>query len=280
MQLELAKIRIDGGTQSRVELSEETIKDYTDVVVSGHAFPPVMIFFDGVDHWLADGFHRFHAHRAAGAVHIEASINTGTKRDAVLYSVSANGAHGMRRTNADKRKCVQMLLSDPDWCRWPEVQIAKQCHVSRDLVRSVIAEFTKSHPAEKQDTKREVTRNGKTYTQDISGIKAKAAERKVEAKQIEEPDPVDDSSVIVKELAEEVTTLREQLAVAHIAGTDEDRQAAADLITQLKQDITTLQAERDAIASSRDAAMRDVVELKKQVNYWKRRAEKNEPQAA
>lgn len=28
----------------------------------------------------------------------------GTKRDAILYSVGANSTHGLRRTNADKRR--------------------------------------------------------------------------------------------------------------------------------------------------------------------------------
>jgi hypothetical protein len=37
------------------------------------------------------------------------------ERDAILFSVSANGTHGQRRTNEDKRRAVLCLLNDPEW---------------------------------------------------------------------------------------------------------------------------------------------------------------------
>ena len=61
-------------------------------------FPPVIVFREGDDYWLADGFHRVAARRQAGIRHIEAEIREGTKRDAVLYAAGANAHHGLRRT--------------------------------------------------------------------------------------------------------------------------------------------------------------------------------------
>ena len=69
--------------------------------------------FDGTDYWLADGFHRFWAAKEAGLTEIYEEIHPGTLRDAILFSLSANSKHGLRRTNADKRKAVQTLLDDP-----------------------------------------------------------------------------------------------------------------------------------------------------------------------
>ena len=38
-----------------------------------------------------------------------AEVRPGTQRDALLYAISANSAHGLARTQADKRKAVALL---------------------------------------------------------------------------------------------------------------------------------------------------------------------------
>jgi len=133
----LEQIKIDGGTQSRVELNESVVADYADVIRRGDSLPPVVVFFDGSTHWLADGFHRFHAHRMARAEEIEADVRTGARRDAVLFSVGANARHGLRRSNEDKRRAVQTLLDDAEWSQWSDRQIAEACGVSPPFVAAV-----------------------------------------------------------------------------------------------------------------------------------------------
>lgn len=135
--LPLQQIKIDGGTQSRVELNESVVADYAEVIRRGDSLPPVVVFFDGSTHWLADGFHRFHAHRTARAEEIEADVRTGARRDAVLFSVGANAHHGLRRTNEDKRRAVQTLLDDAEWSQWSDRQIAEACGVSHPFVAAV-----------------------------------------------------------------------------------------------------------------------------------------------
>lgn len=133
----LEQIKIDGGTQSRVELNESVVADYADVIRRGDSLPSVVVFFDGSTHWLADGFHRFHAHRMARAEEIEADVRTGARRDAVLFSVGANARHGLRRTNEDKRRAVQTLLDDAEWSQWSDRYIANACGVSHPFVASL-----------------------------------------------------------------------------------------------------------------------------------------------
>ncbi|OBU53829.1 ParB/RepB/Spo0J family partition protein [Stenotrophomonas maltophilia] len=135
--LQLQQIKIDGGTQSRVELNESVVADYAEVIRRSDSLPPVVVFFDGSTHWLADGFHRFHAHRLARAEEIEANVRTGTKRDAVLFSVGANARHGLRRTNEDKRRAVQTLLDDQEWSQWSDRHIAEACGVSHSFVAAI-----------------------------------------------------------------------------------------------------------------------------------------------
>jgi len=47
-----------------------------------------------------------------------------------LYSVGANADHGQRRTNADKRRAVLILLNDEEWGKWSDREIARRCDIA------------------------------------------------------------------------------------------------------------------------------------------------------
>ena len=132
--LKLDQIRIDGGTQPRVSIDEQTVADYADLYANGTNLPPVVVFFDGAAYWLADGFHRYWANRRIDCEYIFADVRQGTQRDAILHSVGANAEHGLRRTNDDKRKAVRTLLDDDKWSTWPQVKIARTCGVTPEYV--------------------------------------------------------------------------------------------------------------------------------------------------
>ena len=167
-KLNLNAIRIDGGTQSRVEINNEVVAHYAELIKSGVALPPVNVFHDGADHWLADGFHRLHAHRHAGKASIDVEVQSGTLREALLFSFGANKGHGLQPSNADKRKIVTAMLKDAEWGAWSDAKIAKECGFSVSFVgdmRRTIFSPTKDAPAV-----RTVERAGKTYQQDTSRI--------------------------------------------------------------------------------------------------------------
>ena len=135
--LALSAIRTNGGTQTRVQLNAAAVKEYGEAMTEGVHFPPVIVFFDGTDHWLADGFHRVQASMDIGALSIDAEIRPGNQRDARLYSVGANAAHGLRRTNDDKRRAVSVLLDDAEWKAWSDRKIADLCGVSITFVSAL-----------------------------------------------------------------------------------------------------------------------------------------------
>jgi hypothetical protein len=132
--LPIAHIRRDGGTQPRATINQLTVAEYAEDMTKGDRFPPVLVFYDGTDYWLTDGFHRVLAAESLGASTIAVDIRQGTRRDAILYSVGANVRHGLRRTNTDKRRVVMMLLEDGEWSQYSNNHIAKLCCVSLDLV--------------------------------------------------------------------------------------------------------------------------------------------------
>lgn len=162
MNLSVTKIRRDGGTQIRLGMSQDTIDGYAEAMRAGSKFPPVVVFFDGVDYWLADGFQRTLATLQASLKTIEADVRAGTQRDAVLHACGANAEHGLRRTNEDKRRAVETLLTDEEWMKWSDREIARQCNVHHQMV----ATLRKAHLDDHPDTKpRKTTRNGTTYEQ-------------------------------------------------------------------------------------------------------------------
>ena len=135
--IQITKINTVSGTQARTSLNQEIVSEYADAYRSGASMPPVIVFFDGSTYYLADGFHRYFAAKEAGVESIVEEVIPGTLRDAILYSLSANSKHGLRRSNEDKRKAVSTLLDDPEWSTWSDRKIADACAVSHPFVAAI-----------------------------------------------------------------------------------------------------------------------------------------------
>lgn len=174
--LALDTINATGGTQSRAELNHATVSEYAEALGHGAEFPPVIVFSDGAagGNWLADGFHRYHAHRTAGLVEIACEIRTGTRRDAKLFSFGANASHGLRRSNEDKRHSVMEMLGDEEWKTWSQERIAKACQVSASFVSKLVNQAS-LHGEEIKPQVRMVERGGVTYEQNTAKIGKPAA---------------------------------------------------------------------------------------------------------
>lgn len=133
--IKLSSIRLDGGTQVRAKIDQAVLSDYETQIREGSTFPPITVFEDDDGKfWLADGFHRYFAHDMAEASEITCDVRTGSLRDAIKYGLSANANHGLRRSNEDKRRAVQIALEDPEWTLLSDREIAEMCVVSHPLV--------------------------------------------------------------------------------------------------------------------------------------------------
>lgn len=139
--IRLEQVRTDGGTQPRAEMNLYTVDEYAEALQEGAQFPPVVIFYDGADYWLADGFHRMRAAAKLGWIDFAADVRQGTRRDAVLFSVGANAEHGMRRTNEDKRRSIETLLQDEEWGRRSDNWVASTAKVSPKTVARVRSDY-------------------------------------------------------------------------------------------------------------------------------------------
>lgn len=135
MKLNYEKIRMDGGTQPRSQLLIEVMEDYAEQMRAGVEFPPIIVFFDGKDYWLADGFHRLGAAlRVRPADPIEAEVIQGTQADAQWYSFGVNKVHGLRRTREDRIRAIKAALRHPEGARRSDNDIAQHVGISPSTV--------------------------------------------------------------------------------------------------------------------------------------------------
>ncbi len=139
--LDIALIRADNRAQPRESLSTDTTQAYADAMADGAVFPPAVVFFDGNDYWLADGFHRRYAAMSIGLAELRCEVRHGGLRDAILFSCQVNATHGVPRSNEDRRRAVLKLLQDDEWSQWSDREIGRHALVDGKTVARIRAEL-------------------------------------------------------------------------------------------------------------------------------------------
>jgi len=274
MKLQIKDIRLDRALQPRTHMNEDIIAEYSELIADGAEFPPVTVYFDSVYYWLADGYHRYFAHKSAAQTEIECEVVNGTRRDAILFSSGVN-EHGLRRTNEDRRKAVMNLLDDMEWSEWSDRKIADICKVSHVTVGRV----RKSLQIPKADEVKYINKHGQESTMNVEKKKETPPpvvnlKPAAEAVEEEEDDKFHALAVAHEELAEENTKLLDKLAVKNMEGTEEDKAKALETIEELRAIIKKQEAEIRAITNSRDQFQAKAADAIKQANYWRKKAEK------
>jgi hypothetical protein len=126
---------LDSRYQPRVTIDTGLVQEYAELMSSGWGtFPAVEVFRIGKELYVVDGFHRVKAALLANVGTIPANIRQGTPDDALLFCVRANSTHGLRRSNQDKRRAVEMLLDHPIFSRMGSKKIAEYAGVSSPMV--------------------------------------------------------------------------------------------------------------------------------------------------
>ena len=132
-QVKIKDVTLDRDMQPRVNITQEAVDEYRERMEDGEQFPPIAVVKDGSTLYCVDGWHRVMAAKALKAKVITAVVTLGTRMDAIWVAAQANLRHGVRRTNADKRRAVALaLLARPDSSF---ADIAAHCAVTREMVR-------------------------------------------------------------------------------------------------------------------------------------------------
>jgi len=173
--LSLSTLRFSNDTQPRVEMIDDYVDDLSDkmqvadngIVVDrkGREFPPLEVFYDGDDYWVADGHHRGRAAKQIGAEQIQVHLYQGTKDDAIKYAAGANDSHGRPRTREDEITAILQFLLDDEWRYWSDREIARQCSVNHQRVSRKRRELIDRDPeyAEDVGNTRKFKRDGEVH---------------------------------------------------------------------------------------------------------------------
>jgi hypothetical protein len=190
IEISIHDIRRDGGTQPRAELDESHIEDLVFALTQGAAFEAILLYFDGINYWLTDGFHRLAATIRRGIDKIKAEVRQGTQQDAQWHSFTVNQHQSLKRSNADKQRAIIGALKHPYGHLKSNKEIARHCGVSETSIKGWRQKLEESNEIEKSDVK-EVTRNGVTYPLRAaggSGATYKATEQEKQRFKVVAPD--------------------------------------------------------------------------------------------
>lgn len=177
MKIGMATIELDASIQCRAEIDVGVVNDYAERMQAGDKFPPVELFGTATQSWPGDGWHRIMAARSIGARHIEAKLHRGGRVNALKHALSANALHGHRRTNADKRRCVELALAE--FGKLSDRAVAKMCGVNHETVgaqRPQLAESATS-PRTGQDGKQYPATRKAAATEERASVDGQEDER-------------------------------------------------------------------------------------------------------
>jgi hypothetical protein len=134
-QIALSDIRFDETTQVRAYIDVSVVVDYAARMAAGDKFPPLDLFIDGDHYWIGDGWHRAKAKKQNGDVNCLARVHPGGRVEAIKFALGANAAHGLRLTNRDKHKVVEVALRE--FPKLSSREIAGLCGVGDQLVNQL-----------------------------------------------------------------------------------------------------------------------------------------------
>lgn len=270
-KLNLGVIRLDGETQARVSLDSQLVTQYAEAMGDGDAFPPIVVFHDGSDYWLADGFHRYHATKQQGYASIEAEIKIGTREEAQIYAFGANARRGLSTNPEDIRSIIIRMLKHPISSGWTLGEIARHVGVSKMTVSRVKSNL---QPKEESTKKTYQRKDGKEVTIDTAKNKTKktAAPKEEEpAPQPEQPQDERTTSAIaelmdtITELHAENQRLKDAIATAQWDASDIEKIDVQDTLADLREQIRVLEIDNAALRDSRDMFQNRNAELMKTV---------------
>lgn len=248
---------LDQKYQARSRMDPQVIKDYEGLISEGVEMPPIKVVSIQNQLYVVDGFHRVYAYRNQGRDRIEADVVDGNDRLALELAVSANQAHGLRRSNQDKTKAVEMVLDDLELMCESDRFIAKLCGVSPPFVGDIRTRLEKPKSSSRYARKT----HEKVESQEVKIFSPPTA--------FGEPE-FDANAELVDLLEKENEQLKDRLALGFTDGTEDEKNLAQQLIVDLREQLRVAKIELEAVKRSRDRFQSENAELKKQCtqNQW------------
>ena len=134
----LEDVDVDHSPMVRADLRPEVIEEYSAIYKKDKKKMPVIDLFMEAGNkklLIGDGMHRLQAMRSLNFKACQANVHAGVYEDALKYALLANERHGIRRSQADKRRAVEEAIKQ--WPKVSNVQIATLASVDDHTVKAV-----------------------------------------------------------------------------------------------------------------------------------------------
>ena len=126
---------LDSRLQCRQEVPQAILDEYREAWKNQVKFPPIKVFQVADEFLVVDGFCRVMAATAASKSRVPCEVHQGAFSDALRAACGANASHGLRRTNADKKRAATIAIQN-----FPDLssrEIAEVCGVSHAYIQSM-----------------------------------------------------------------------------------------------------------------------------------------------
>jgi regulator of replication initiation timing len=252
----------------------QALKD--DIEVNGQREPVIVL--DGM---VLDGWHRY---RACSDLGLNVKHFTfGADDDAAAFVLS----HNLHRRHLTASQRAAAVVACSQWTPPSRPQkgaaaasfstnagMAKAAHVSERTIKDAKA----AHRAGLGDVVKAGAMTAEEAASVARGGPQSAAKRYLQQKPADVPeltqaDELAEARDVIASLSEDNDRLRDRLAVESMDASEEAKTDAAETIAELRQRVTTLEAELEAVKASRDGYMRENAQLKKQCDIWRKQAE-------
>lgn len=154
-EIPLAMLRRPEELRVRAKTDNKTAREYAQLMKDGVDLGPISVFDVDGQVVIADGNHRFEAALAAERETIACTVYQGTLKEALQFALAANAKRGLRLTNADKRRCVEIAINEfSDWSDRRIAEVAGVSYVFVGKVRRQLVTVTSSNLRVGKDGKR------------------------------------------------------------------------------------------------------------------------------
>lgn len=134
----LEDVDVDHSPMVRADLRPEVIEEYAAIYKRDKKkMPMIDVFYEAGNKkmLIGDGMHRLQGMRTLGFKACQANVHAGVYEDALKFALLANERHGIRRSQADKRRAVEEAIKQ--WPKVSNVQIATLASVDDHTVKAV-----------------------------------------------------------------------------------------------------------------------------------------------
>lgn len=231
---------------------------------------------------ILDGGNRYRACLEAG---IEPKFVEFEGDNLVSFVLSAN----LHRRHMSAGQQAAIVASAQDWGKAQTVGKPKSDNIDQlATVDQRAAQSGASRSTQKMADKvakeapelaKQVAHGEVSLPKAVAQITNKAKKRPLETAPLPEEQMASNDEIIeaqhtIAELAAENERLSDMLAVNSADLSEEGKAMAAETIAELRQRVHVLEQENDALKASRDTYMQKVSEMQRQVNLWRKKAEK------